>query len=59
LGTACADLINDGEFGVMVAARGEGTEPVPLEKVAGKRKIVPLDHPWLASARLVGTSLGD
>ena len=25
----------------MVAARGDGTEPVPLEKVAGKRKIVP------------------
>jgi 6-phosphofructokinase 1 len=59
LGTACADLINQGKYGVMVAARGEGTEPVPLEKVAGKRKIVPLDHPWLASARLVGTSLGD
>ena len=59
LGTACVELINDGEFGVMVAARGEGTEAVPLEKVAGKRKSVPLDHPWLTSARLVGTSLGD
>jgi 6-phosphofructokinase 1 len=59
LGTACADLINNGVYGVMVAARGEKTEPVPLEKVAGKRKTVPLDHPWLASARLVGTSLGD
>ena len=41
----------------MVAARGEGSEPVPLEKVAGKRKRVPLDHPWVKSARLVGTSL--
>jgi 6-phosphofructokinase 1 len=59
LGTACADLINVGEYGVMVAARGDGTEPVPLEKVAGKRKTVPLDHPWITSARLVGTSLGD
>jgi len=59
LGTACADLINRGVFGVMVAARGEGSEPVPLEKVAGKRKRVPLDHPWVKSARLVGTSLGD
>jgi phosphofructokinase-like protein len=59
LGTACADLINEGTFGVMVAARGEGTEAVPLEKVAGKRKVVPLDHPWITSARLVGTSLGD
>ncbi|MDB6028753.1 MAG: 6-phosphofructokinase [Verrucomicrobiales bacterium] len=59
LGTACADLINEGVFGVMVAARGEGTEPVPLEKVAGKRRSVPVNHPWLKSARLVGTSLGD
>ncbi len=59
LGTACAGLIHDGIYGVMVAARGEGTQPVPLEKVAGKRKTVPLDHPWIKSARHVGTSLGD
>jgi 6-phosphofructokinase 1 len=59
LGTACADLIKRGHYGVMVAARGDGTEPVLLEKVAGKRKTVPSDHPWLKSARLVGTSLGD
>jgi 6-phosphofructokinase 1 len=59
LGTACADLIHEGVFGVMVAARGEGTEPVPLEKVAGKLKTVPLDHPWVESARRVGTCLGD
>jgi 6-phosphofructokinase 1 len=59
LGTACADLIEEGVSGVMVAARGEGTEPVPLEKVAGKLKSVPLDHPWIGSARRVGTCLGD
>jgi phosphofructokinase-like protein len=59
LGTACADLINDGVHGVMVAARGNGTKPVPLEEVAGKRRAVPKDHPWIESARHVGTSLGD
>jgi len=59
LGTACADLIHESVFGVMVAARGDGTEPVPLEKVAGKRKTVSMDHPWVESARRVGTSLGD
>jgi 6-phosphofructokinase 1 len=32
---------------------------VPLEKTAGKRKTVPLNHPWIHSARHVGTSLGD
>jgi 6-phosphofructokinase 1 len=59
LGAACADLIHENVFGVMVAARGDGTEPVPLEKVAGKRKIVPPDHPWVEAARKVGTCLGD
>jgi ATP-dependent phosphofructokinase / diphosphate-dependent phosphofructokinase len=59
LGTACADLINKGEFGVMVAARGDGTEPVPLHKVAGKRKSVPLDHSWIEAARRLETCLGD
>jgi 6-phosphofructokinase 1 len=59
LGTAAAQLIHDGVYGVMVAARGEDTEPVPLELVAGHRKIVPQDHRWLHSARLIGTCMGD
>ncbi|MFW2438574.1 MAG: 6-phosphofructokinase [Arenicellales bacterium] len=59
LGTACASLINDGVSGVMVAARGESAVPVPLEDVAGKKKLVPADHPWIESARLVGVSFGD
>jgi len=59
LGTAAADLINQGVFGVMVAARGERTEPVPLEQVAGSRKMVPLDHPWIKTARQLGVNLGD
>jgi 6-phosphofructokinase 1 len=59
LGAACADLIHENVFGVMVAARGDGTEPVPLEKVAGKRKVVPPDHPWIEAARKVGTCLGE
>jgi 6-phosphofructokinase len=59
LGSACGDLIHENVFGVMVAARGEGTEPVPLEKVAGKRKSVPPDHQWVDTARRVGTCMGD
>jgi 6-phosphofructokinase 1 len=59
LGSACGDLIHDGHFGVMVAARGDGVEPVPLERVAGKRKCVPADHSWVQTARHVGTCLGD
>ncbi len=59
LGTACADLIHKRHYGVMVAARADGTEAVPLEKVAGKLKLVPPDHSWVQSARRVGTCLGD
>ncbi len=59
LGTACADYIEKGIFGVMVAIRGHGTVPVPLEKVVGQRKTVPPDHEWIKSARAVGTCMGD
>jgi len=59
LGTACAQMIQDGLGGVMVALRDGAVVPVPLEEIVGRRKCVPLDHPWLDSARLVGTCLGD
>jgi ATP-dependent phosphofructokinase / diphosphate-dependent phosphofructokinase len=59
LGSACADLINEGKFGVMVAARGDGTEAVPLDQVAGKLKLVPPDHSWVKAARTVATCFGD
>ncbi len=59
LGTSCADMLAQSACGVMVAVRGDGVEAVPLEEVAGKKKLVSPDHPWVQSARLVGTSLGD
>lgn len=58
LGTACADLIAQEHYGVMVAARGDDAIPVPLQEVAGNKKLVPADHPWVISARRVGTCLG-
>ncbi len=59
LGSACAKLIDQGVFGVMVAARGDGAEPVPLEQVVGRRKLVPTDHPWVETARSIGVCLGN
>lgn len=59
LGTAAAQLIHQGRYGIMVAARGDDTAPVPLEEVAGKVKTVPPEHPWVQSARGIGTSFGD
>ncbi len=59
LGTACTRCIDEGIGGVMIAARGEKAVPVPLEKVAGKCKVVPPDHPWVQTARDLGLCLGD
>lgn len=59
VGTAAAALIDKGQYGYMVALRGESTEPVLLEAVAGNKKLVPIDHPRLLSARRIGTCMGD
>lgn len=58
-GATAAELALKGTFGVMVAKRGEDFVPVPLEDVVKKLRLVPLDHPWIHSARDVGTCLGD
>ena len=59
LGEACARYIHQGIFGVMVAARGDSTVPLPLDQVVGKRRTIPLDHAWIETARNLGVSLGD
>lgn len=59
LGTACAEFLDRKRYGIMVASKGEKAVAVPLEEVAGKKKLVPPDDPWVISARKIGTSLGD
>ena len=59
LGTACSEAIHDKQFGKMVAVKGEGTDLVPLAEVVGKRKLVPLDHPWVRAALETGACLGN
>ena len=59
LGTACAEYLNSGIYNVMVAADGDSTKAVPIDEVAGIVKMVPLDHQWIATARDVGTCMGD
>jgi ATP-dependent phosphofructokinase / diphosphate-dependent phosphofructokinase len=58
LGTKAAQLLAAGEYNVMVAIQGQSCTAVPLKDVAGKKRLVPEDHPWIESARLVGTCLG-
>jgi 6-phosphofructokinase len=59
LGTKAGELLEAGVYNVMVAVRGEECVPVPLAKVAGVVKVVPVNHPWVKTARLVGTCMGD
>jgi len=59
LGTAAARALAEGTYNVMIAVKRGTCVPVPIEKVAGKMKLVPLDHTWIQAARLVGTCLGD
>jgi 6-phosphofructokinase 1 len=59
LGTACVSIIHDENYGVMAAIRGQHVEAVQLEEVVGKRKTVPLDHPWIETALSIDISLGN
>jgi ATP-dependent phosphofructokinase / diphosphate-dependent phosphofructokinase len=59
LATRTAELVAEGQFGVMVGIQDGKTACVPIEAVNQEEKPVPLDHPWLISARHVGTVLGD
>ncbi len=59
LGTACAQFLNDGGDGYMMAVRGEEIVPVPLEEVAGVKNLVDPNGHTVRSAKLVGTCFGD
>ena len=53
------ELIAAGKYDVMVAVRGDDCIAVPLEDVAGHVRTVPEDHPWIKTARLLGSCMGD
>ena len=59
LGTKAGELLAARHYNVMVGLKGTECVPVPLKKVAGIKRVVPRDHPWLTTARLVETCLGD
>jgi 6-phosphofructokinase 1 len=58
LGTACITAIRKKQFGIMIALKNNRIELIPLGEVVGRRKVVPLDHPWLDSGRRVGVNFG-
>lgn len=59
LGSEAARLLAKGVSGVMVGMRGQTPVPVALAEVAGKRRNVPPDHPWIQTLRRLNICLGD
>ena len=59
LGSAAAKAIMDGKFGNMVAIVNGETKLVPLEKVAGKLKVVDPNCKMIKEAKRMGISFGD
>ncbi len=59
LGTKAVDMIVNGEFGYMVAVKGNALTKVPLQDVAKGPRTVRANDPLIAAARAVGTCFGD
>lgn len=58
-GARAVELILDRQFGHMVAFHPPDIVAVPLEKVVGRTRNVPLDFDVVRTARAMGISLGD
>src|SRR5690606_29533741 len=58
LGTKAGELLADRRYNIMVGLQGTECVPVPLKRVAGIKRIVPPNHSWIKTARLVDTCLG-
>jgi 6-phosphofructokinase 1 len=58
-GSAAVDFVLRREFGVMVALHAPDIVSVPLDKVVGRQRTVPLDSDFIRTARNVGISFGD
>ncbi len=58
-GSFAVDLIVRGEFGVTVALHSPDIVAVPLERIVGRQRTVPLDSDVIRTARNVGISFGD
>jgi phosphofructokinase-like protein len=59
LGYTALKMLMAGSFGRMVAVQKAELTDVPLEEVAGKQRLVPLDYPLIAAARALRTCMGD
>jgi phosphofructokinase-like protein len=58
-GALSVELAHAGKFGVMAALRSSALIPVPLARVAGRTRLVPVDGELVRTARAIGMSFGD
>jgi 6-phosphofructokinase 1 len=58
-GYHAAQLVQRREWGCMVALQSDVCTSVPLTEVAGRNRLVPLDHERVRAARALGVCLGD
>ncbi|MBN1373440.1 MAG: ATP-dependent 6-phosphofructokinase [Anaerolineaceae bacterium] len=59
LGTACAEHVANEQYGIALGSRCGVIESSPLSELINKVNTLPLDHPWITSARRVGVCFGD
>ena len=59
LGAKAAEMIDNGEFGYLVAVKDSEIGKVPLEEVAGKLKTVDPGCSIVKQAKLLGIKFGD
>jgi ATP-dependent phosphofructokinase / diphosphate-dependent phosphofructokinase len=58
-GAKAVELVQNGQFGMMVANRPPDVIPVPFQDVVGRMKLVPLDSDLIATGRAMGIGFGD
>jgi 6-phosphofructokinase 1 len=58
-GVNAVELARDAQYGVMVALRATELAAVPLERVVGRTRPVPLDSDLIHAARAMGMTFGD
>ena len=58
MGGPATELIADGQFGRMIALKGDEISSLPLNEVAGKLKLVTEDHDLVVQGRRMGICFG-
>jgi phosphofructokinase-like protein len=59
MGARAVELVIEGQFGTMVAFHPPEIVAVPLDRIVGRTKNVPLDFDVIRTARAMGIALGD